>query len=358
MTRLVIPMATAIPAKDNFFRPSFDLSKVLPSFGHYTLGFNYSVEHNDQRSKKTDTVSADSYSFSIAQAYLKSPEKNRNHWGLTYFLREDAYPYGKEIAKANRSQNVNAFVELLQNKHEMFRVNVTYRTLTVINQAITTQTPDKSLLGRAEYLVNEWKGMLVANALYEVGSGQEQKRSYSYIEVPAGTGTYAWIDLNNDGIQQLNEFVLAQFADQAKFIRVFTPTNDFVKANYNTLNYSVTLNPRAWLGSKATGFKKILASAYLQSSLQLNQKVQAAGFIEVNPFKAPLTDTSLITRSSILVNSFSFNKASPKWGFDISNNRNTTKSLLTYGYQTQSLKEYNVRSPLEYFAVLFTECVV
>jgi hypothetical protein len=325
-------------------RPSADLAKTLRRFGDYTLGFSYSLEHNEQRNRFTDSVSADSYSFSIFQAYLKSPEKNPNKWGATYFYREDAYPYGKELVPANRSQNVNVYAELTRNRHEQVRVNATYRRLQVVNTKVSAQQPDNSLLARAEYNMTEWKGMVTGNALYEVGSGQEQKRAYTYVSVPVGTGQYTWIDLNKDGIQQLNEFVLAQYADQASFVRIFTPTNDFVKANYSTFNYSVQLNPRMLLGNQAKGFRKFLSNLFLQSSLQLSQKEQAQGFVQLNPFKAPLNDTSLITRSSVLVNSFSYNKSNPKWGFDISNNRNSSKSLLTYGYQTQSLREWNLRT--------------
>jgi len=140
--------------------------------------------------------------------------------------------------------------------------------------------------------------------------------------------------------------VVAQFADQAKFIRVFTPTNEFIKANYNTFNYGVNINPRALLDPKSKGLKKILANIYLQSSLQLSQKQQADKFAQLNPFKAPLNDTSLITRTAIFVNTFSFNKANPKWGFDINNTRNSNKALLTYGYQTQMLNEWSLRTRL------------
>ncbi len=330
--------------KGYYLRPTIDISKTLYKLKSYTVGVNYSVERNENHDKVTDTVSNTSYAFEILQAYLKSPEKNPNHWGVTFFTRDNSYPNGKILSKGDHSQNINAFVEFTRSKHHQLRINATYRNLQIIDTKVTTQAPDKSLLGRAEYILNVWKGMIIGNALYEVGSGQEQKRAYSYLEVPAGTGQYAWIDLNADGIQQLNEFVIAEFPDQAKFIRVFTPTNDYVKANYNTFNYSISINPRAFINPKSKGMKKLLSNIYLQSSLQLNQKEQANGFVQLNPFHAPLTDTSLITRTAIFVNSFSFNKANPKWGFDINNSRNSNKSLLTYGYQTQTLNQWNLRT--------------
>ena len=34
---------------------------------------------------------------------------------------------------------------------------------------------------------------------------------------------YKWIDYNEDGVQQINEFVIAQYADEAEYIKVYTP---------------------------------------------------------------------------------------------------------------------------------------
>ncbi len=333
-----------------YLRPSVDVSKKFASLKNYTFGANYAVEHNESRDKLTDTVNSNSFDYDVLQAYIKSPDQKPNQWGITYTERNNSYPHGKQFVAGDRSKSVNIFANLVKDKHNQLRFNATYRDLRISDTTVTTQQPDKSLLGRVEYLVNAWKGMVTGNALFEVGSGQEQKQTYSYLQVPAGTGQYAWIDLNKDGIQQLNEFVLAQFPDQAQFIRIFTPTNDYIKANYNTFNYSFNFNPRAIIDPrKSKGMRKIVAAMTLQSSLQLNQKEQAKGFVQLNPVrKVPLTDTSLITRSSIFSNTFSFNKANPKWGFDINNSQNSGKSLLTYGYESHMTNEWTLRTRINF----------
>jgi hypothetical protein len=76
-----------------------------------------------------------------------------------------------------------------------------------------------------------------------LGSGQEQKLAYTYVQVPAGQGQYTWIDYNNDGVQQVNEFALATFQDQATFVRILTPTNEYIKTNNVQYNQTLSLNP-------------------------------------------------------------------------------------------------------------------
>ncbi len=186
---------------------------------------------------------------------------------------------------------------------------------------------------------------MVGNVLYEAGAGQEQKRDFSYIEVPAGRGEYAWNDYNKDGVPQLNEFEIALFPDQAKYIRVFTPTNQFVKANYTQFNYSVSLNPR--ILSAAIKHKKIgsfIGKINFQSALQLGKKELATGLLVFNPFKGAINDTSLLTLSNIFSNTVSFNRFSSKWGFDITNLTNSNKSLLTYGFESRRLEEWSLRA--------------
>ena len=331
--------------KGFFLRPVIDISKQFKKLGNYTIGANYSVEHNEVRNKQADSVTATSFSFQTIQFSLKSPLNKSNRWGITYMTRTNKYPYGKSLVTSDISHNINITGEILKNQHHQFRWNATYRKLDILNSAVTTQKADQSILGRGEYQVNEWKGLLTGNLLYEAGSGQEQKRDYAFLEVPAGQGQYTWNDYNNDGVQQLNEFEAALFQDQAKYIKIFTPSNQFIKANYNTFNYSVNINPRAAIDLRTAGKgKKFIARINLQSSLQIAKKEIASGIVQLNPFKTPLSDTALINLTSIFINSFSFNRFSTRWGLDISNSRNSGKSLLTYGLESRKLEEWSSRA--------------
>ena len=330
--------------KGYFIRPIIDISKQLKQLNNWRVGFKYALEQNEVRNKTADTLTPVAFSFDSYSVYMKSDEAKKNRYGVTFFTRSDKYPLSKDLIRGDRSLNLNLQAELLGNSHRQFYLNTTFRKLKVYNSVVSKQKEDETILGRAEYVMNEWKGLLNGNVLYEVGAGQEQRRDFAYLEVPAGTGQFAWIDYNNDGVQQLNEFELAAFSDQAKFIRIFTPTNDFIKANFITFNYSLNISPRSLLTSPdLKGVKKFLSRLNLITSFQTNKKSVAKGTFEFNPFKYGVNDTALITLNTVILNTVSFNRYSSKWGVDLTNLRNNGKSLLTYGYESRKLNDWLIK---------------
>lgn len=328
--------------KGFFLRPIIDISKKIPWLDNWSIGAKYTLEENNSRNKQTDTLNLSSFSFDTYTAYVKSKDDAKNKYSINFYTRSDKYPVNKELVRGDRSFNLNLTAELLSNTNRQLYFNTTFRKLKVYNKNVSPQTEDNTVLSRVEYQMNEWKGALTGNVLYEVGSGQEQKREYAYLEVPAGTGQFTWIDYNEDGIQQLNEFELAAFTDQAKFIRIFTPTNEYIKANYNTFNYSINFTPKQFWNN-AQSVKKFISRFIVTSSLQIAKKAQAEGSFDFNPFAYGINDSNLITLTTVFANTLSFNRQSTKWGFDISNLRNNNKAFLTYGYETRQTNEWSLK---------------
>ncbi len=62
------------------------------------------------------------------------------------------------------------------------------------------------------------------------------QQDFTYVEVEAGQGAYTWIDYNENGIQELEEFEIAQFQDQGSYIRVLLPNRVFIKTHQNRLS--------------------------------------------------------------------------------------------------------------------------
>mgnify|MGYP000527631830 FL=1 len=326
-----------------FFRPTLSLAKRISSLGGREIGLGYSKENTVSRFNANDLITPGSFAFSTFQLYTQSDPTQLNKWGIKYFTRSDDLPDGKQMLQKDNSNNLNINGEWMSNEHHQVRFNATYRKLNVANN-LAAPLADESMLGRLEYFTDLWKGAIAGNTLYELGGGQEPRRDFTYIEVPVGQGEYTWIDFNSDGIQQLNEFEVAKFRDQAKFLRIFTPTNEFIRSNNLQFNYNLVFNPSLALeGDEGSVMKAFLKRLYLQSALQVSQKQLTSVERILNPFKGMIQDTSLITFDQIQSHSASFNKFSQIWGMDLNFLQSSNRAFLSFGYETRRLRDLSLK---------------
>jgi hypothetical protein len=344
--------------KGTFLRPTIDIAKIVEVLKRQEFGIKYTLEKNSSAFIPTNIFTPTSFAFSTIQVYTQSDQSKLDKWGIKYYTRTDETPVVKELQLTDRSHNFNFNADILSNDNHQFKLNSTYRKLDILNSLLTSQLADNTFLGRAQYLSNVWKGAINGDVLYELGTGQEPRRDFVYIEVPAGQGEYAWIDYNNDGAQQLNEFEIAKYKDQAKYFRITTPTNEFIKADYLQFNYNVVINPSMALsGLSKKGLIPFIKKLYFQSSLQINQKQISTGSKTFNPFSNILSDSSLLSFDKIFSNSFSFNKFSQYWGVDINSFQTSNRAYLSYGFETRNNKNTSIKLRSNWFKTITVDII-
>lgn len=321
--------------KSRFWRPSVHAAYLFPRLGQTWVGARYEAEQNDIRGKYNDSLQAAAFAFDVLSAYIRNTGDQPAQWSLTYSTRKDQLPVENAFREQSRSHNGEVKLALSQWKNHMLQLTSTYRQLIRNDTAVGNRT-EESLLGRLEYSGNLLKRAVSLQAMYEFGSGQEQKQAYTYVEVPAGQGMYTWIDYNGDGVQQANEFEIALYPDQKRFIRMFTPTNEYVKVNYMNYNLSLLLEPAQLWGQKdKKPWQRFVSRFSSQSSVQAANRLLASEGLRVyNPFASVWQDTAIIVTNSAVHNSVYFNRSHPRWGLDYNLSYQVGKQLLIYGVET------------------------
>ena len=331
--------------KSNYYRPSIELEKQFDKFQQLTMGARYIIEQNEVKNTLTDSLLANAFAFDALSVYIKNSGSAKNNFTAEYTHRNDKAIQHNAFARSTEGHtfSLNGTISSLRN-HEI-HATATYRILDIKDTSITKLKPDENLLGRVEYNFSVIKGFITGNILYEFGSGQEQKREFAYVQVPAGQGLYVWRDYNQDSLKQLNEFELAIFPDEKLYIKVFTPTNQYVKAKYSLYNQSISINPKALFNqSTLTLIPKFVSLFFVQSVVQLNNRfVGKEGIAQYNPFINSFDDSLLINNASSIINSVFFNRFNSSWGLDYIHTLAGGKTLLNYGIDARKNVEQQLR---------------
>jgi len=176
------------------------------------------------------------------------------------------------------------------------------------------------------------------NTIFETNSGTLPQQDFTYVEVEPGQGTYTWIDYNENGIQELDEFEIAQFQDQGKFIRVLLPNRVFIKTHQNRLSQTLILNPAQWSVSESKS-KKFWSHFYNQTSYLIDRKLKREGSsFNLNPFEN--NEQNQLGLQLNFRNVFFFNRGKQHYTSSYTFLDNTTRTVLSIGFIENSLKSH------------------
>jgi len=320
-------------------------AKLERHFGAIAIGYRDDYEKNERILPGSDSLRSDSYEFWEKEVYLSNAKKSKTAYKLFYIQRRDKNSLGNDLRTSTFAESVGLNLDLVKNRNSKLRSKNTYRELSVLNSELSGQEPDQTLSSRWEYSFKLFKGSITSTSFIEVGSGLEARQEFSYIQVPTGQGIYYWNDYNDNGLQELDEFEIAQFTDQASFIRVFTPSQDYVKVFGNQFNQSINIRPDV-LWSKKKGLKKFMSRFSDQLSFRTERKTNEVDIAQrFNPLPLEIADSNLITINSAFRNTFYFNRTHPKFGADFTYQDLRNRNLLVNGFEARNnlLYEFNLR---------------
>ena len=304
-------------------------------FRYFSIGYKDELEEN-YFYQNDGSLRPNSYSFYDWEIFIQNPDTFKNRYKIFYRQRIDRLSDTTKLSNIALAHHYGLSFDLIKNTNSQLRNSTSYRRLNILNNELTNQQPENTLLNRIEYNFRAYKGALSSYSFYEIGSGLELKREFAYIQVNAGQGTHTWIDYNGDGVKDINEFEVAQFADQADYIRVFTPTNEYVRTYTNQFNQTLNIRPEN-IWRNQSGVKKFAARFADQASYTVDRKSNSnARDIAYNPFLTSLVDSSLLSFNQTFRNSVFFNQNSTKYSLEHQYQDVRNKTLLTNGFDSRA----------------------
>ena len=301
------------------------------------VGTTFRFEDNQEKIKSTNQFSALSQRFSEYGAFIGRGDSAKVYVELGFLNRSNDSLQNGFLKRVNNSQSYYLKSKLIQSEKSDLSLFVNYRNLKFVD---TARPSEPSLNSRLLYNDRFFNQLIQITTAYETTSGSIAQQEFTYLEVDAGRGVYAWNDYNGNGIQELEEFEITPFVDQAKYVRIFLPNQVFIKTHQNKFSQSVTLNPNQWQNEK--GFKHFLSYFYNQTSFLGERKINRIGSnFDFNPFRSD--DTNLLGLNSSFRNSLFYNRGKQKHSVTYTFLRSRTKNLLSVGSQESFNRSHQVQ---------------
>lgn len=332
--------SSALKSDGSYSKSEFIRSETRTKY-HFRknwIGGSLRLEDNNERLTATQQLSALSQKFTEYGTFIGRGDSTKVYVELGYLLRKNDSLQSGFIKRVNTSNSYYLKSRLLKTDKSELSLFVNYRNLKFED---ANRKDEPSLNSRLLYNDSYFNKFVQVSTSYETTSGTIPQQEFTYLEVEPGQGVYMWNDYNGNGIQELQEFEVAPFPDQAKYVRVFLPNQVFIKTHQNKFAQSVTLNPANW--QNETGFKKVISHFYNQTSYNIDRKIiRNSGNFDLNPFSQ--NEDELLGLSSAFRNSLFYNKGRQKHSMTYTFLSSTTQNLLSIGL----LKSENNSHQLQY----------
>jgi hypothetical protein len=298
------------------------------------LGAFINLETNSRKNSNSKDYINTSHRYKEFETYFGVGDTAKVFTKVGFNYRNNDSIKSNEFTEINNRKSFYINSKLLQNKNTNLSVFANYRLT-----ENSFSEDEKSLNSRIILNQQLFNNFVNLNTLYETSSGNVARQEYIYIKTAPGLGYYTWLDYNNDDIQDFDEFEVAEFQDQANYLRIPKPNVRFLATQKAKFRQAINLNFKQW--KDKIGFKKTLSHFNNESFLSIeNEKTRIGDSFNFNPFN--FDEDQLIGLNLSLRNSLYFNKNLQKYSTTYTYGKLRTKQQYFIGTQENNTKTHQV----------------
>lgn len=277
----------------SFFETGF--VKIIQKIKKSSFSINYSNEVNYLFDKKTKALSNNAFMTHTAEINWKSNDSTKFKKSISYIINSNFTPLNNKFNQ-NYLNKIFKISLYLTNKSTKLKTDISYNNFENKSQKDTTPNFKQFLnnLGLETQIAKQTILISLNNTITAI---KEPLFQFVFIEVEPAKGTFMWIDYNNDKVQQTDEFEIAHFADEGKFIKIPLNSNKYIKTYNNKTIGFITINPSNLITNKSR-VKKLLEKIKNTTNIILENK---------SPQIFNFSSNNKISETKIISNNLNFN---------------------------------------------------
>lgn len=260
-----------------------------------------SMEHNEKKYNDTQLMDVTSFSWKEIFVQKKIGDSTRTKLLAKVYMRDNDSVRDNRLQNMNKILGVMAESQIIKTERTTLNALIHYRKFFYSGIEGDATRNNDFVVGNILYNQQLFRNGMRLQAFYELGNGQEAQREFQYIKVTDGQGVYKWTDYNGDGIQQLDEFEIAEYSDLAQYIRVYTNSVRYIPSNKNKLQLALFVNPAIVFNSENAFLKRWNFNISLNSQNSFYKKDKV---LVLNPFEK---NSDQILKNQNILTSVQFN---------------------------------------------------
>ena len=268
----------AIVEDTKFAKAGIETEYMRPK-GSWALGAL--LEDNVKNYNQSETIDVTSHRWKEIFVQKKTGDSTITKLLARMYFRSNDSVRNNTLQTVNNVLGFIAESQLIKTEKATLQARLHYRKFFTNETEKQIAYNQDFVIGNVTYQQQLFNNGMRLQAFYELGNGQEAQREFQYIRVTDAQGIYKWTDYNGDGIQQLDEFEIAEYADLAQYIRIYTNTVNYIPSNKNKLQLALFVNPSVVLNSENQFLKRWNFNISLNSQ---NSYFKRDRVVELNPF--------------------------------------------------------------------------